>query len=173
MKTPLICLLTKLNNYFCVFKCTAGCYFWGQYSKYTYEPRQRQLGPGFGGMMHLQCLQINISTHQWKLVFCIGAGTQRGVGTSHSTCLWGDVVGGATECGGHVVSNNLLFAHSEVSQLHMAVLIQQYVVQFQVSGNRQCGFGSYTVWPSQRTQHIVNLIKGICIFTNKTNILNK
>lgn len=49
------------------------------------------------------------------------------------THLWSDIVGRATEGGrGDSVTDPLL-AHSEVCQLAVALVVQQYVVQFEIS----------------------------------------
>ncbi len=49
--------------------------------------------------------------------------------------LWRDVVGGAAERLGGGISSYLLLAHTKVGDLDVAVLVQQHVVQLEVSVN--------------------------------------
>lgn len=42
--------------------------------------------------------------------------------------LRGNVVWCATECGGTIFSEHVLFAHSEVCNFHMAISIQHHII---------------------------------------------
>lgn len=55
--------------------------------------------------------------------------------SSRGKYLGSDVVGRAAERLGGLVSRDALFAHAEVGNLDVAVLVQQHIVQLQVSIN--------------------------------------
>lgn len=54
-----------------------------------------------------------------------------------STHLWSNIVGRAAEgCRGDAITDALL-AHSEVCQFTVTLVVQQHIVQFQISGKNK------------------------------------